>query len=300
MNLQKTLNPFAHMNNCSLILILIFNLFPFLNFSQNEINKPKKLYVSQEHFNERFKVNDSLDFVIIGKDTLIEILTHPGLQGTPVRYEYKDSTFLEHYKKVAFRLYHKDSADTKTMKYWKDPINIYFSESIDRKVVKNVLSFAVTISENVDSLNISRVRHINEANFVIYYDDDYQYSNNLSSYKKSDYSIFWNKKSQIYKGYIRLVRKRMFSDKLVAEKIKDLLFGSLGWFNRSYQYSCDSYFSDCYSENKVLSDFDMELLKYHYSYGICKGTTKKSFEEQHKIHKENLDKGKSNTFIINN
>ena len=61
------------------------------------------------------------------------------------------------------------------------------------------------------------------------------------------------------------------------------------------ELSCNSYFSNCYSDNKILTEKDMELLKYHYSYGICKGTTRKIFEEQHKRAKDAI-KNKNSRF----
>ncbi len=300
MNSFKHLNQFVKMNKRFKVLFLLFSFLFVFGFSQNPKFKNKKIYVSKENFKRKFEASDSLGNIIIGKDTLIEVLSHPDLKGIPVRYEYKDSTFLEEYKKVAFQLYHKDSADTKTMKYWKTPIKIYFSEGMDKKVIKNIMSFTKEIEGAVDSLNISRVKNINEANYFIYYDDDFQFSQKLEKYRKSDYSIYWNKKSQIYKGYMRIIRKRMFSNKLAQEKIKDLFFGSLGWFKRSHELGCNSYFSNCYSENKQMSEFDKQLLQYHYSYGICKGTTKLSFEAQHKRHKKSLKDGRTDIYIINN
>jgi hypothetical protein len=44
---------------------------------------------------------------------------------------------------------------------------------------------------------------------------------------------------------------------------------------------------------------DLEILKYHYSYGICKGTDLIVFEKNHKDAKETL-KGNSKIEFIHN
>jgi hypothetical protein len=80
--------------------------------------------------------------------------------------------------------------------------------------------------------------------------------------------------------------------------LRDYFIKSLGYFNLIKDFDCESYFSDCYSANKKLTELDIELLKYHYSYGICKGTSLETFEEQHKKAKEILSNdGHSLIFI---
>ena len=72
--------------------------------------------------------------------------------------------------------------------------------------------------------------------------------------------------------------------------MKSYFFKSLGYFKLSNKYKCESYFSNCFSNNKNITNFDLSLLKYHYSYGICKGTSLKTFNEQHKRAKQQLKK----------
>jgi len=82
----------------------------------------------------------------------------------------------------------------------------------------------------------------------------------------------------------------LVNEKLRLEKLKTFFFQSLGYFNLIDDFSCDSYFSNCYSKNKKVTKLDIKLLKYHYSYGICKGTNLSTFENQHKKAKENMKK----------
>jgi hypothetical protein len=55
---------------------------------------------------------------------------------------------------------------------------------------------------------------------------------------------------------------------------------SLGYFYAQPNYlDCTSYFSSCPSDKKIWKK-DLEILKYHYSYGICKGTDLIVFEKK--------------------
>jgi hypothetical protein len=69
---------------------------------------------------------------------------------------------------------------------------------------------------------------------------------------------------------------------------------SLGYFIPQADEKCSSYFSNCTTNDKVLSKEDLEILKYHYSYGICKGTDLETFEENHKSAQNTLSKGPNN------
>lgn len=279
------------MNKLIYILTLLFFAFFYCGFSQNQTkNRKGARFVTYEVFKEKFKPTDSIGFTIWENDTLIKLTDYKPPKGVPVPYEFKDSTFLEVYKKIAFNIIHKDSINTKPMKYWKDDIRIFFSKSISKSVVKDFMNFAKKIDSEVDSLQIYQVKKLEQSNYIIYHNDNYEYEPSLRNYKRSSYWVYWNKKNQLNRAYLRIDKNNMFTEKLEIQKIKDLFFGSLGRFRLNNELSCDSYFSNCYSDNKQLSQFDLELLKYHYSYGICKGTRKKTFETQHKQSKEVLKK----------
>ncbi|WP_439152423.1 hypothetical protein [Winogradskyella sp.] len=272
------------------IFWLLFISFQLAIAQENNAVK-KRFYVPKEHFKDKYQAKDSLGFRVFDGDTLIRVSNYVAPKGVAVEYEYKDSTFLELYKKLAFRTIHKDSANTKPMKYWKQPIKIFFSKSVSKNVKKEILRFTETIDNAVDSLSIMSVKKLEDSNYIIYHDSDYHYDNNLKNYKNSSYWLYWNNKNQITQSNIRILKSKIFSDKLEIQKIKELFFGSLGWFTLSNELDCESYFANCYSDNKRLTILDIELLKYHYSYGICKGTRLKTFEEQHKACKDRLKNG---------
>lgn len=276
------------MNNTRYIILPLIIFYCTIGFSQTRIDTTKRFYVPIKTFKEKFNSKDSIGFVIRADDTLISIYNYRSQNGVAVPYEWKDSTFLEQYKKVAFKIKHQDSADTKSMKYWKDNIKIFFSDHIPKTVIKDIMNFTNEISSEVDSLTIYKVKHIEESNYIIYTDKDYEYLMELKKFKRSEFWTYWNHKNQIDRVYLRLYSPEVITEKLLSQTIKNLLFTSLGYFTLDNDLGCTHYLSNCYSDNKKLTTLDLEILKYHYSYGICKGTTRNTFNEQHRQCKETL------------
>lgn len=301
-SLAKKQNPFVTMNKLNLLFLFLFLSFYSLSYSQINENRQVERYMLKQVFDKHYTTKDSLGFMVRDNDTLIRIDLPKNLEpkGIAVKYEYKDSTFLELYKKIAFRVNHKDSVNTRPMKYWKEGINIYFSKSISKPVIKDIMNFANQVDSAVDSLHISQVKKLEQSNYVIYTETDYQYEINLENKKDSDSWVYWNKKNQITKAFIRIIKSQTFSEKLEKQKIKELLFNSLGFFVPNNELSCENYFSNCHSDNKHLTTLDLELLKYHYSYGICKGTTRTTFEEQHRQCKITLKKNNIHSLFYHN
>lgn len=242
----------------------------------------------KKKYKKPLTAKDSASFMIRGNDTLVYVENYPKANGVRVEYEYKDSTFLHYYKDVAFQ-YKVDSLKSKaSMRYWKEGLRIYLSKSIFGKPKREFKRFAKEIGEVSDSLKVSFVSKVEESNYIIYAQGDFEYESSLINQKYSDFYLFWNGKNQIYKCALKVNKKQMFNNELLTYKLKELFFKSLGYFSLSDELSCDNYFSNCFSKNKKLSRLDKALLKYHYSYGICKGTTLSVFEEQQQLMKKSL------------
>jgi hypothetical protein len=281
-----------------LIALILFTSIVFAQTHTDTIVRrymPIKMYKAR--YNQPLTKIDSLNFRFIDEDTLVLLKDQTMPKGVRVPYEYKDSTFLNYYKKVAF--HHKnDSFSEKTsMKYWKNDIKIFFSRSVSKKTKKDFLSFVEQIDNVVDSLHIKEVKNIEDSNYAIYYFGDYDYEPRMSNYTTSNYYISW-KQNKIYRGAVRLDKSALFGDALIQYKMRELFLQSLGYFKLIDDFECHSYFSNCYSPNKNLTSLDLELLKYHYSYGICKGTDLKTFDEQHARAKETLLKTGQSMFFM--
>lgn len=281
----------------SILSLLIIFCLSFSSFSQKKREVIKRTYVPMLWYKTTYKTSltkkDSINFKFKDQDTLVLITKKMETIGTYVDYVYKDSLFLDQYKKVAFN--HKnDSIDESTsMKYWKNDIKIFFSKSVSKKERKSILSFTKEISKNVDSLNIYEAKNHADSNYIIYYTNDYEYEPSLKNFNNADFWVYWNNNSnQLNKGAIKINNEKYFSESLRIAEIKVLLFQSLGYFKLSKEYNCDSYFSNCYSNNKHITDFDYELLQYHYCYGICKGTSLETFETQHESVKTMMNEHK--------
>ncbi|MEM5566313.1 hypothetical protein WNY78_14420 [Psychroserpens sp. AS72] len=282
----------------SILCFIIFILITLSSFSQKKPSVVIRNYVPIQDYHTRYKSpltkKDSLNFIIRDEITLVLITEKMKTIGTYVDYVYKDSLFLDQYKKVAFN--HKMIDNETTMKYWKSDIKLFFAKSVSKKEKKSILSFAKQISTQIDSLNIYEAKNHADSNYTIYYSSDYNYDKNLEKKKDADFWVYWYNNNQLYKGSLKINNEKYFSESLRIAKIKALLFQSLGFFKLSKEFDCDSYFSNCFSEDKQITDFDYELLQYHYCYGICKGTSLGTFEAQHEKVKEILSKDPHNVF----
>ncbi|WP_143185600.1 hypothetical protein [Winogradskyella jejuensis] len=272
-------------------------IYPIISSGQSKVKHIQQIFVPHSYYKEYYTKTDSLGYKIKDKDTLIHVSSFIKPKGVGVPYEFKDDTFLEVYKPIAFQSTEKKNSDSEPMKYWKEEIKIYFTPNISKRVKKEFLRFTKTIDKNVDSLKVRNVKNIENANYIIYTNNDFEYEENLKSMSSGGYYINWNRKNQIIKGHIKLNTKNLFSDLVQIQKAKELFILSLGWFKPSNTLDCTSYFSNCFSDKKVMSSLDWEILKYHYSYGICKGTKISQFEEQHKRGKKSM-KNPHNKFVI--
>lgn len=277
------------------IIFLVLICFYLNGQAQHQKNDTlKHVYITLKSYKQKYKKpltqKDSLSFLFKDNDTLVLVENYLRPNGVGVPYEYKDSTFLHYYKKIAFRTKSIDSLDKKqTMRYWKDDIKVFFSKSVEKRTRNDFMSFAKSVANQVDSLNISEVKHVEDSNYIVYYFGDYEYESRMKHYKNSDFYLSWNKHQQIYSCSVKIDTDLYFNEALIQEILKDYFIITLGHFSKINDFSCESYFADCYSKNKHLTNLDIELIKYHYSYGICKGTNLETFEEQHEIAKETLN-----------
>jgi hypothetical protein len=226
---------------------------------------------------------DSLEYIVRNGDTLIQYAFKDDPNRIRVPFDYRDSTFLNYYIPIAFRL-HKDTKDSlkESHKYWRNDIKIFFGKHISKNLKKEFLSFAKKLDNTIDSLKIYPVKSLEASNYVIYTSEDYEYEPQMTNNKNSGYYVYWKKSNKIYKGAIKLNDEKQFNDRLKLYELKRHFVQSLGYFRYDDRLDCKHFFSNCYSPEKQLTALDLEILKYHYSYGICKGITLESFQEFHR------------------
>lgn len=222
-------------------------------------------------------------------DTMVKVPADFKLPDTPnsrrLLYEFKDPDFLKKYKEVVF--WKKNI----TLKLWEDEIKIFFAPSIPKKHQSALVDFADGISAAVDSLKITEVKNIEEANFFLYYTNskDTVYFEPQLKGNKSSYYVYWNEKQKLNKGFVQVDSDLISKPIYQIANLKYQFLRSLGMFGSSALFECNSYFSNC-SNIRSLSSGDIEILEYHYSYNKANGVNKDGFEKFHsemqKIHKE--------------
>lgn len=290
------------------VVSIIFLLLFTFSFSQEKKSNPRqaKKYITisnyKKEFDENFVINKSTKFIIRKNDTLILLPDYNKSNRVSVPYEPKDSIFLEIYKDIVYKKYSKDSMEKRKlyMRLWKAPIKIYFSKSVDERYIKIIKRLASSISKEVDSLDISVVIDLEKSNYIVYQvneNNKYKYSKNLPKNKYIDYYNYW-KKSIIYDTKLEINTSKYKNKVVNVNYLIQSFIKSLGHFNTTDKVPCKSVFSQCNSGKKRFTKEDLEILKYHYSYGICKFTDLEKFEEAHMRAKETfLKTGRYPQFI---
>ena len=291
--------------------IFVFLLFAFssLIFSQhNQLNSYSKatymLYKNYKSLKKSGdKVIDSIGFNIIKNDTLIMIIGYKE-KGVKVLYEEKDSIFLERYKQLVFnkKYQNKEERLKPTMKIWKDEVKIYFDKSVSKYNSKKLSEFIHYLDEEIDSLKITVVKDKDKSNYFIYSTSDTNEVNLDARIRGNDgYYLLWNNKQNIYSCSLKINEKKNLNEEQILTYLKINFIRSLGYFYQELGNSdCNSYFSICKSDKKEFGKKDLEILKYHYSYGICKGSNIETFEKNHKDAKEALKKGNTKFYFLHN
>ena len=276
-------------NSC----LIFYLLLSFLASAQQKTTA-KKSYMKYNDYKEK-KANqlsmiDSLGFIVVKNDTLIEI-TPLELKGVSVPYEYKDSIFLNEYKKMVYnKNNHKRVLKGKPMmKYWKQTIKVYFDSTVNRANKKEMTKFMKYLDEEIDSLKITFVSDKSKSNYFVYFINkpgDVNWDERIIA--PDGYYMNWDGKNRIYNCTLKLDTQKIYNEKQQLNALKRQFVLSLGNFFTIEGRDCKSYLSDCFSPDKELTAEDLELLRYHYSYGICKGTDLETFEENHRSAQAHL------------
>lgn len=289
--------------NIFYLCFLLCTLFCFAQHHTSGVSKTAT-FMKSRNFKELRKKNkeiDSVGFFVDKGDTLIEVSGYE-LKGVRVAYEEKDSIFLERYKQLVYNKKYQRKEDrlAPTMKIWKDKIKIYFDKSVDKYYKNHLVDFAKYLDKEVDSLKITFVKNKEESNYVIYAIENGTDANlDPRILSKDGYYLNWNSKQNINACTLKMNKQKDISDEQILTDTKILFLRSLGYFFQNYDSSnCSSYFSTCKNEKKVFDKKDLEILKYHYSYGICKGTNIETFEKNHKDAKEALKKGNAKMHFV--
>ncbi|UJH92270.1 hypothetical protein LZ575_06880 [Antarcticibacterium sp. 1MA-6-2] len=274
----------------SLYFLLI--LFTISGYSQDTLHRHYILLEQYVKLGNNLTKQDSLNFQFKGEDTLV--LVSPDFlernnNGIRVEYEPKDSLFLEIYKDVVYGKMNSEQREKETMKYWKDEIKIFFASGVPQDHSQKLMEFAKEISSEIDSLKITKVDNKEQSNFMIYYlnrEYNIDYEPRINN-RNGGYYINWNAKQQIYKGYVKINTEFVKNENDQVQLLFFHFFKSLGYFKSSEKLNCESYLSACRVPRR-LTQSDREILKYHYSYGICKGVILKTFNELHESMQKTL------------
>tara|TARA_R110002049_G_scaffold82223_12_gene209337 strand:- start:2689 stop:3564 length:876 start_codon:yes stop_codon:yes gene_type:complete len=288
------------MKKKNILYLLLFMSLAIFSQNNKQIRLIKLEDYKKKYPNKKINLN-TLFYRIHNNDTLVEDNDKRYLNAKSVEYEPKDSLFLEVYKDIVYQKHQISSNKNQHMKLWKEPLKIYFAPSLNQFYRNKIEDAANNLSQNIDSLDIKFVNNINASNYIIYQLDENnskKYSEDIINNNYVNYYIKWNR-SRIYdaKLELNLNKYRNVSRDVIANFLLVNFYKTLGQFHNTSKVQCESVFSTCNSNEKQLTDFDFEIIRYQYSYGICKFTNLEDFEENHKIAKERISKGEKMIFM---
>ena len=282
------------------VFYFLFFIFSFTSYSQDssKVQKKSRKFVSIEYFRNSGKEltkKDSLNFRFFNGDTLVlvesKVVESQNKIEVKVLYEPKDEDFIKIYKQAVFGDPEEGEKEP-TIKIWKEGIRLFFDPSVPKAHHRELLLFAEKISSGIDSLQITEVQDRASSNFLVFYrhnETDFDQAPRINNKNKVSYHLSWNDKQQIYRGVIKVNAYQTPRPEYQVELLKYYFFKALGHFSYSPEIPCESYLSAC-AVKRELTEEDLEILKYHYSYGMCKGIDRESFEKIHRDYKEILKK----------
>ena len=275
------------------LLLSIFLLLPFCftSFSQEppkgfDPAKIRRYVPLQDVLEKGIKLTqeDSLAFHFSEGDTLV--LITPALdryfpRGIQVRIKPQDSLFIEKYKAAVYGSKNRNDRDEQSLKIWKDGIRLYFDPSVPKKHQRELLKFSKNLASEIDSLSIEKVSNRNEANYMVFYrnnEEDFDLDPRIVN-PNAGYFINWEK-NYLTRASLKVNTYSYKNEKEIIGDLKKRFFQTLGHFRHSRRFSCGSLLSSCGEANR-LTEEDLEILRYHYSYQNCTGIDLKEFECQH-------------------
>ncbi len=217
-----------------------------------------------------------------------------------VPYEPKSDAFLDTYMEVVYRRSaYPDSTNRFRMRLWKEPVKVYVDPSVPVEDARALKEFARQIDGAVDSLRIEFVSSVDSSNYIVYQTNpqfNNQYEPRLSA-SLEGYYLYW-KGAAITQGFLKIDTEAFRDTGIRKAVLLWRFYLSLGHFQPLGNPPCTAYLSQCFSSEKEISESDLEILKYHYSYGICKGTGIIEFMKQHRLARESLAQNPKNEFYF--
>ncbi len=193
----------------------------------------------------------------------------------------KDSSFIKKYKRIVFGNTDAKTPNNSKLINWAAPIYIYFDKTVPEKHSEQLMSFAEDLSKDIDSLSISRVWDKSASNYLVYYlndDNSIDYQPKIKSKYVGGY-IKWGSDCIIDNGYLRVDTRNKMPKQMLLLHAKVHFYRSLGYFQTiDDETHVIDYLNSAFANKKVLSQFDKDVVKYHYSVNVGRGMTKKMFE----------------------
>ena len=186
-----------------------------------------------------------------------------------------DKFFQKNYTKIA--IYPRYDNNFGRVKKWSQDIKIFFEGKNIPELEEEIMKTYKRVSDYLNGIDLEIVNNKEEANYIVFFDST-NYSIDIDKY-----SNLWDNNGNIFQGRIYLNTDRIFNREFQKLAVMELFLKSLGCLGCSNKLPAESIFSSKYIINRKITDFDLEVIKFHYSNYVQNGMTKRELK---KVFKE--------------
>lgn len=260
----------------NILLIFCSFIIAFSAIAQNSYDnliEPRIQVVQNEN-----QIENSEHFIVLENDTLYAN-SHDGINLMyliPDRYD--DPLMLRYYQRMVF-CYLKDNPPiVYNLMQWNEPIVIYMDKEFPKAVHESFKTFISNLRvDEITHLNISFTNRLKHSNYHIKstkepingYDKDYKFdseeerTNDLLT--GSTYNLITDASNKFYGGILQIHTESFETNAYITKRLKQLFYKSLGNFVADNYIDTNSLSHNNYDNSETISEFDITILKIHYS-----------------------------------
>lgn len=259
--------------------------------SYDSIVKHRKVFTSQKPSN----LNKNTKKILLANETLYDNYTKSHNLQYLNEALYLNKKTLRRYKAQIFRFTYEYSKTVYELKQWNAPIVVYIDRKIPKNIVQDFKKFYTQI-DSIENLKISFTSNIKKANYFIKtttekiksYSKDYEFDSEEEKENSiltgAKYNLLTDDNNKFYSGILTV---NIDKEIKLLKQLKQLFFMSLGQFYTSQYYPKESILSKTYENKKSISQFDLDLLKIHYSIIYDQRINGTTFEKLIKLSRKN-------------
>ncbi|TYB76393.1 hypothetical protein [Bizionia myxarmorum] len=259
-----------------LIVLFCFFIVVFSSFAQNKydsIGEPRIQVIKND------KTADiSGRFLVLENDILYPYSNNSADLNFLLPDNYDYNRMLGYYQRVVYCYLTDNPPIVYQLMQWSVPIVIYMDKDIPKDVQDDFKNFISKLQmDNIKHLDISFTKRFKNSNYHIKstetavngYDKNYEFDSEEDRLNDlltgSTYKLVTDGNNKFYGGVLQIHLKSFQTNDDVTKRLKQLFYKSLGNFVADNYIETNSLLHNDYDNSAEILDFDLNILKIHYS-----------------------------------